>query len=32
MTTGLDALFVEDYLVVKDPAKVAAYLPSPTVP
>jgi carbamoyltransferase len=26
MTTGLDALFVEDYLVVKDPAKVAPYL------
>ena len=26
MTTGLDALFVEDYLVVKDPAKVAAYV------
>jgi carbamoyltransferase len=28
MTTGLDALFVEDYLVVKDPEKVAAYLPA----
>jgi carbamoyltransferase len=26
MTTGLDALFVEDYLVVKDPAKVAPYV------
>jgi carbamoyltransferase len=26
MTTGLDALFVEDYLVVKDLAKVAPYL------
>jgi carbamoyltransferase len=26
MTTGLDALFVEDFLVVKDPAKVAAYV------
>jgi carbamoyltransferase len=26
MTTGLDALFVEDFLVVKDPAKVAPYL------
>lgn len=26
MTTGLDALFVEDYLVVKDPATVAPYL------
>ena len=26
MTTGLDALFVEDYLVVKDAAKVAPYL------
>lgn len=28
MTTGLDALFVEDCLVVKDPAKVAPYLPA----
>jgi carbamoyltransferase len=27
MTTGLDALFVEDYLVVKDPAKIVPYLP-----
>jgi carbamoyltransferase len=27
MTTGLDALFVEGYLVVKDPARVAPYLP-----
>jgi carbamoyltransferase len=26
MTTGLDALFVEDYLVVKDPDKVAPYV------
>jgi carbamoyltransferase len=26
MTTGLDALFVEDFLVVKDPTKVAPYL------
>ncbi len=26
MTTGLDALIVEDFLVVKDPAKVAPYL------
>ena len=26
MTTGLDALFVEDFLVVKDPAKVAPYI------
>ena len=26
MTTGLHALFIEDYLVVKDPAKVAPYL------
>jgi carbamoyltransferase len=26
MTTGLDALFVEDYLVVKDAAKVAPYV------
>jgi hypothetical protein len=28
MTTGLDALFVEGYLVVKDAAKVAPYLPA----
>ena len=26
MTTGLDALFVEDFLVVKDPDKVAPYI------
>jgi carbamoyltransferase len=26
MTTGLDALFVEDFLVVKDPDKVAPYV------
>ena len=26
MTTGLDALFVEDFLVVKDPEKVAPYV------
>jgi carbamoyltransferase len=26
MTTGLDALFVEDYLVVKDPAKITPYV------
>ena len=26
MTTGVDALFVEDFLVVKDPEKVAPYL------
>jgi carbamoyltransferase len=30
MTTGLDALFVEDYLVVKDPTKIPGYLPPPT--
>jgi carbamoyltransferase len=28
MTTGLDALFVEGYLVVKDAARVAPYLPA----
>lgn len=26
MTTGLDALFVEDFLVIKDPVKLAPYL------
>jgi len=26
MTTGLDALFVEAYLVVKDAARVAAHM------
>jgi carbamoyltransferase len=26
MTTGLDALFVEDFLIIKDPVKLAPYL------